>query len=114
MSMDRSVFSFRSARGSASAELKNTPRFASCKRSHGAHGTNKLPVSKHTRRARQQHFDSPHGFIGATGAQICICAQKFFAIVRPKVAVLPYFSGPGAIFSLSLYVSAYFLARIST
>jgi len=94
--------------------LKNTPHSASCKRAHDACGTNKLLVSKRGDRAQQQHFDSPHGFFDA--ARLCACAdvQKIFEPMRPKMGMLPYFSGPRAVCRLSRYVNADFLARIFT
>jgi hypothetical protein len=114
MSMDRSVFSFRSARGSASADLKNTPRIAACKRTHGAPGTNKLPMSKRSHGAQQQRFDLPRGFFGMSHARGCFRLQKIFATMPAKMAVLPYFPGPRAVCRVSLYVNADFLARIFT
>src|SRR4029079_11861800 len=114
MSVDRSVFSFRSARGSASAELKNTPRSVACKRAHDALATKKLPASKWGRRAGEQHFDSPHGFFDMRDASARPCPQKFFGSCRARMHAPPYFPGPAEACRLSLYMSANFLAQIFT
>ena len=87
-------FFLRSARGSASAELKNTPHSVACKRAHDGGATKKLPASKHGDRAGEQRFDSARGFSDIIDAWPVRTCKKFLSSRTRKWACCLIFRVP--------------------